>query len=99
MVGATGSISSSSVHPDSEINDWDPENYRLAQEASGLFLGAMPPEEFLDKFLPVSQDAPKCPNSRGTFANVVSAENEFDRYAAFVSMVFFTVSAVAHNIW
>ena len=31
-------------------------NDSLAWETSGLFLGAMPPQEFLDKFLPISKD-------------------------------------------
>ena len=71
----------------------DSVNYRLALETSGLFLGAMPPKQFLDEFLPLSQDAPKCPDSRTAFAEVGSAGKEVDMYGPFVSMVFVSVSA------
>jgi hypothetical protein len=80
----------------SEIHDRDSANYRLALETSGLFLGPMPPTQFMDKFLPVSQDAPKCPNSEGAFASVGSAEKEVNMYAPFVSMILISPSAMAH---
>jgi hypothetical protein len=73
----------------SEIHDRDSANYRLALETSGLFLGPMPPTQFLDKFLPISQDAPECPNSKGALAGVGSAEKEVNMYAPFVSMSLF----------
>ena len=69
----------------SEIHDRDTANYRLALETSGLFLGPMPPKQFLDIFLPISQDAPECPNWRGTFASVGSTGKEVNMYAPFVS--------------
>ena len=36
----------------------DSANYRLAQETSGSFSGAMPPQRFLKRFLPIGQDIP-----------------------------------------
>jgi hypothetical protein len=71
----------------SETHDRDSANYRLAQETSGLFLGAMPPEEFLMEFLPTSQDTPERPNSKEAFANVSSAKKEVDMYTPFVRRV------------
>src|SRR6202044_3499400 len=52
----------------SETHDRDSANYRLAQETSGLFLGSMPPKNFLKRFLPISQNTPECPDSKGAFA-------------------------------
>jgi hypothetical protein len=69
-------------------------NYRLALETSGLFLGAMPPQQFLDEFLPISQDAPGCPNSTGAFASVGSTKKEVNMYAPFVSMGLVSASAM-----
>jgi hypothetical protein len=71
-------------------------NYRLALETSGLFLGPMPPEQFLDKFLPISQDAPNYPDCRGAFANVESKGKEVNMYAPFVSIVLVSASAMPH---
>jgi hypothetical protein len=42
----------------SETHVRDSANYSLAQETSGLFLGAMPPQQFLNRFLPIGQDKP-----------------------------------------
>ena len=42
----------------SDTHDRDSANYRLAQETSEHFLGAMPPQKFLDMFLPIGQDTP-----------------------------------------
>ena len=80
----------------SEIHDRDSANYRLALETSGQFLGAMPPTQFLDKFLPISQDTPKCPNWGGAFAGVGSAGKEVDMYAPFVSMALVSASSMPH---
>ena len=71
----------------SETHDRDSANNRLAQETSGSFLGAMPPEQFLKEFLPTSQDTPECPNSEGAFASVSSANKEVDMYTPFVRRV------------
>jgi len=71
----------------SETHDRDSANYRLAQETSGSFLGAMPPEQFLKEFLPTGQDTPECPNSKGAFASVSSAKKEVDMYTPFVRRV------------
>ena len=65
----------------------DSANYRLAQETSDLFLGAKPPPENLNMFLPISQDTPQCPNSKGAFTSVSSANKEVDMYAPSVSKV------------
>ena len=78
----------------SRIHDRDSANYRLALETTGLFLGAMPPQKFLEKFLPISQDAPECPNSTGAFASVGSTKKEVNMYAPFVSMVLVSASAM-----
>ena len=40
----------------SETHDWDSANYRLAKDTSGLFLGAMPPQQFLKRYLPRGRD-------------------------------------------
>jgi hypothetical protein len=71
-------------------------NYRLALETSGLFLGPMPPEQFLDKFLPRSQDAPSCPDCKGGFASVNSKGKEVNMYAPFVSVVLVSTFAMPH---
>jgi hypothetical protein len=71
----------------SETHDRDSANHRLAQETSGHFLGAMPPQRFLDMFLPIGQDTPECPNSDGAFTGVLSATKEVDMYTPFVSRV------------
>jgi hypothetical protein len=71
----------------SETHDRDSANYRLAQETSGLFLGAMPPQQFLEEFLPNGQDTPQCPNSKGAFASALSVSKEVDMYTPFVSRV------------
>ena len=54
----------------SETHDRDSANYCLAQEISDYFLGAMPPQNFLNRFLPTSKGTPECPNSEGTFMSV-----------------------------
>ena len=52
-------------------------------------MGAMPPDKFLGKFLPLSQNDPKCPDSREAFAGVLSEtrRKEVVIYAPFVSIV------------
>jgi hypothetical protein len=74
----------------------DTVNCHLAEETSGLFLGAMPPEQFLDEFLPISPDAPSCPDSVGAFASVVTerTQEEFEMCTPFVSMVLVSVSVM-----
>jgi hypothetical protein len=49
----------------SEIHDRDSANYRLALETSGLFLGPMPPTQFLDKFY--LSRCPRVPELEGGF--------------------------------
>jgi hypothetical protein len=71
----------------SETHDRDSANYRLAQETSDSFLGAMPPQQFLKIFLPIGQDTPQCPSSEGAFASVSSAKKDVDMYTPFVSRV------------
>ena len=71
----------------SETHDRDSANYRLAQESSGYFLGAMPPQKFLKKFLATDEGTPGCPDSEGAFESVLSAKKEVDMYAPFVSRV------------
>jgi len=71
----------------SETHDRDSANNRLAQETSGSFLGAMPPEQFLKEFLPTGQDTPECPNSKGAFASVSNSKKEVDMYTPFVRRV------------
>jgi hypothetical protein len=71
----------------SETHDRDSANHRLAQETNGYFLGAMPPQKFLKRFLPISKGTPRCPNSDGAFTSVLSATKEVDMYTPFVSRV------------
>jgi len=71
----------------SETHDRDSANYRLAQETSGYFLGAMPPQQYLNRFLPTRKGTPECPNSEGAFTSVSSAGKEVDVYTSFVSRV------------
>ncbi|KIM73351.1 hypothetical protein PILCRDRAFT_15320 [Piloderma croceum F 1598] len=73
----------------SAIYDRDSANYLLAQATDALFLGAMPPKQFLDEFFLVSPGAPKCPNWKA-FASVCSAdtaETEINMYASFLKTV------------
>ena len=81
----------------SETHNRDSENYRLAQETSDLFLGAMPPTKFLDKFLPISQDTQTCLDPRGDPMSVSRAEKELNMYAPFVSLVFISVPVMLHS--
>jgi hypothetical protein len=71
----------------SDTHDRDSANYRLAQETSGLFLGAMPPQQFLKKFLATDEGTPGCPDSEGAFESVLRAKKEVDMYAPFVRRV------------
>ena len=82
----------------SERNDRPTANHLLAEEAKGLFLGAMPPSDFLDRFLPLAQDTPECPDSGEAFAKVAAKARpkgkEVFMYTPFVSMVLVSVSAM-----
>jgi hypothetical protein len=69
----------------SETHDRDSANYRLAQETSGYFLGAMPPRKFLKKFLTTDEGTLGCPDSKGAFASVSDTKKEVDMYTPFVS--------------
>ena len=80
----------------SETHNRDSANYRLAQETSGLFLGAMPPTKFLNKFLPISQDTQTCPDSKEAFNSVFRADKEVNMYAPFVSLVLVSVPVMLH---
>jgi hypothetical protein len=64
----------------SETHDRESANYRLAQETSGHFLGAMLPKEFLGTFLPIGKGTPRCPKSKRAFKSVSSAKKEVDMY-------------------
>jgi hypothetical protein len=75
----------------SETHDRDSANLRLAEETTGLFLGAMPPQSFLDKFLPISPGT-SCPKAKGAFKKVLSADRELQMYKPFVSMILIIVS-------
>jgi hypothetical protein len=66
----------------SETHDRDSANYRLSQETSGLFLGAMLSQKNLNRFL---QTMPECPDSKEAFVGVSSAKKEVDMYHPFVS--------------
>jgi hypothetical protein len=80
----------------SETHDRHSANYRLAQETSGLFLGAMPPKKFLDAFLPMPPHTQQYPESIGDFENVVDASKEVNIYTPFVSIVLAAVSGGLH---
>ena len=79
----------------SETHDRESTNYRLAQETSGYFLGAIPPTKFLDTFLPIPQDTQQYPEVMGDFGNVLEASKEVNMYTPFVSMFLVTASASA----
>ena len=79
----------------SETHDRDSANLRLAEETTGLFLGAMPPQSFLDKFLPISPGTPSCPEAKGAF-KVLSAERELQMYQPFVSILLVIISPGLH---
>ena len=51
----------------SETHNRDSANHRLAEETTGLFLGAMHTNTFLDKFLPTTPATPGCPEATGSF--------------------------------
>ena len=80
----------------SETHDRDSANLRLAEETTGLFLGAMPPQSFLDKFLPISPGTPSCPEAKGAFKKVLSAERELQMYQPFVSTTLVIISHGPH---
>jgi hypothetical protein len=92
-------ISGSHIYSSEKSNRQD-DNRRLAEETKGLFLGAMPPSEFLDDFLPLFQDVPKRLDPKKAFAGVVKERGgkEVVMYAPFVSMVPVSVVCLA-NIW
>ena len=64
---------------------------RLARETSGLFLGPMPTQIFLDKFLPLD-GAPECPDTGECFADLGGKEK--GSCELFVSMVFVSAPAI-----
>jgi hypothetical protein len=80
----------------SETHNRDSANYRLAHETRGLFLGAMPPTKFLEKFLPISQDTQVCPDSRSALTSVLRPEKEVNMYAPFVSLILVYVPVMLH---
>jgi hypothetical protein len=80
----------------SETHDRESANYRLAQETSGLFLGAMPPNQFLDTFLPIPLNAQQYPESVGNFENVLDTSKEVNMYTPFVRVVFGFISEILH---
>ena len=83
----------------SETHDRDSANYRLAQETSGCFLGAMPPQQFLTRFLPIGKGTPRCPKSKGAFKSISSAKQEVDMYTPFVSKgLYFPTVLYQHSI-
>lgn len=59
-------------------------NVLPAHETSGLFLGPMPPNQFLLKFLHVDQLG-ACPEAKGVFSKVLRAQTEVQMYEPFVS--------------
>ena len=80
----------------SETHDRDSANLRLAEETTGLFLGAMPPQSFLDKFLPISPGTPSCPEAKEAFKKVLSAKKELQMYQPFVSIIIIVISPYLH---
>jgi len=80
----------------SETHGRDSANLRLAEETTGLFLGAMPPQSFLDKFLPISPGTQSCPEAKGAFKKVLRAERELQMYQPFVSIILVIISPGFH---
>ena len=64
-------------------------NCQLAEETRGLFLGAMPPDKFLDNSFRSLKMTRSAPNSREAFAGVESEtrRKEVVIYVPFVSIV------------
>ena len=60
-------------------------NEELAKETVGHFLGAMPPAEFLNAFLPVAPSSPPCPGNKSSFSSFRLKASESDMYRPFVS--------------
>jgi hypothetical protein len=57
---------------------------RLAEETKGLFIGPMPYQIFLDRFLPHASDSEPCPAAEGIFSQVAKKRNEAEMYKPFV---------------
>jgi hypothetical protein len=59
---------------------------RLSTEMSSYFVGPMPPQEFLDTFLPVTSSCPSVPRFKlGMFSNLSESSFEANMYQSFVS--------------
>ena len=71
--------------------DSDSANHRLAWDMRGLFVGPMPTQAFLDKFLPLN-GTEKCPDAGSRFAFFEG--NEKANYERFVSMVYVSAPAM-----
>ena len=80
----------------SETHDRESANYLLAQETTGLFLGAMLPKTFLDTFLPIPRDTQQYPESVGNFEKVLDTTKEVNMYTPFVSIFLFSVTGMLH---
>ena len=60
-------------------------NQELASETAGHFLGAVPPTEFLNMFLPIAPSSLPCPANESPFAYFKLKMREHDMYSPFVS--------------
>ena len=75
-----------------EFEDSDGTYRQLSDEMIPYFVGPMPPQAFLDAFLPSSPSEPSCnasgppiaPFKKGMFSNVVGASSESDMNQKFV---------------
>jgi hypothetical protein len=77
----------------SDTHKRDSTNLRLAHETSSLFLGPMVAHQLLLKFLPISKNTPKRPESKKAFTGVSSVKKEVDIY---VGMILVSVPAMPH---
>jgi len=72
----------------SQVVPHDVHNERLAQEMEMLFVGPMPPKDFLKILLNVDHDTDK-PIDLGPFQKVSGAQDEPEMHQQFVSILFY----------
>jgi hypothetical protein len=78
----SGNLPYSSVAPDQD----DEFRLRLATETAGLFLGPVPCNTFLDRFLPLTPGTGGLSDARGRFNRMSLRMSEAQMYKPFVSI-------------
>jgi hypothetical protein len=77
----------------SQVVPHDVHNERLAQEMEMLFVGPMPPKDFLKILLNVDHDTDK-PIDLSPFQKVSGAQDEPEMHQQFVSSLFYCITSV-----